>query len=74
MGKEQTEKEILINKRAELRQRLKDIEKDYRRGLDPDSEERAVQLENAEVLEGIAKAVSEELAQIDERLAELERG
>ena len=57
MDKEQTEKETLINKRNELRQRLEDIESDYRRGLDPDSGERAVQLENAEVLEGIAKAL-----------------
>jgi len=71
MDKEQTEKEALINKRNELRQRLEDIEKDYRRGLDPDSGERAVQLENAEVLDGIAKAVSEELEQIEEQLAEL---
>ena len=68
MDKEQTEKETLINKRNELRQRLEDIESDYRRGLDPDSGERAVQLENAEVLEGIAKAVAEELEKIEERL------
>lgn len=71
MDKEQTEKEALVNKRNELRQRLEDIEKDYRRGLDPDSGERAVQLENAEVLEGIAKAVAEELEKIEERLLEL---
>ncbi len=71
MDKKQTEKETLINKRNELRQRLEDIESDYRRGLDPDSGERAVQLENAEVLEGIAKAVAEELEKIEERLLEL---
>ena len=71
MDKEQTEKETLINKRNELRQRLVDIESDYRRGLDPDSGERAVQLENAEVLDGIAKAVAEELEKIEERLLAL---
>ncbi|MCK5092501.1 MAG: DUF5320 domain-containing protein [Gammaproteobacteria bacterium] len=71
MDKEQAEKETLVNKRNELRQKLEDIEKDYRRGLDPDSGERAVQLENAEVLEGIAKAVAEELERIEEQLAEL---
>jgi RNA polymerase-binding transcription factor DksA len=67
----QTDKEKLIVKRNELREKLESIEKDYRRGLDPDSEERAVQLENAEVLDGIAKAASEELARIEEELARL---
>ena len=71
MDKEQTEKDALISKRNELRQRLEDIEKDYRRGLEPDSGERAIQLENAEVLEGIAKSVAEELERIEEQLAEL---
>jgi len=61
----------LTEKREELRQRLNDIENDYKQGLDPDSEERAVQLENAEVLEGIAKAASEELQKIEEQLAAL---
>jgi len=59
-------------KRDELRKRLDAIEADYRRGLDADSEERAVQLENAEVLDGIAKATSEELQRIENQLAELE--
>ena len=63
------DKSQLIAKRDELRARLKSIEEDYRRGLDADSEERAVQLENAEVLAGIAKAISEELRQIEEQLA-----
>ena len=67
----QDEISSLIAKRDELRQRISDIEKDYRQGLDPDSEERAVQLENAEVLDGIAKAASEELERIEAKLAEL---
>lgn len=71
MTEKQTDKEKLIVKRNELREKLESIEKDYRRGLDPDSEERAVQLENAEVLDGIAKAASEELARIEEELARL---
>lgn len=66
------EKEQLINKRNELRLRLESIEKDYRQGLDSDSEEQAVQLENAEVLEAIAKSTSEELQRIEERLNELD--
>ncbi len=65
------EKEQLLKKRDELRARLDSIEKDYRQGLDPDSEEQAVQLENAEVLEGIAKSASEELQRIEKKLAEL---
>ena len=66
------EKEQLIAKRDELRSRLDAIESDYRKGLDADSEERAVQLENAEVLEGIAKSTSEELQAIEAKIAELD--
>lgn len=63
--------EALTAKRDELRKRLEKIESDYRQGLDADAEEQAIQLENAEVLEGIAKATAEELAKIEEQLAEL---
>ena len=65
-------KQELIARRDELRERLNAIEQDYRRGLDPDFEEQAVQLENAEVLAGIAKAAAEELAQIEQQLVTLE--
>ena len=61
----------LIEKRDELRSRLDSIENDYKQGLDPDSQERAVQLENAEVLDAIAKSTSEELQRIEEKLASL---
>ena len=64
------DKEQLLKKRDELCQRLEEIEKDYRQGLDPDSEEQAIQLENAEVLEGIAKSTSEQLQEIEKQLAE----
>jgi len=64
------DKEQLLKKRDELRQRLDQIEKDYRQGLDADSEEQAIQLANAEVLEGIAKATSEQLQAIEKQLAE----
>jgi len=66
-----SEKENLIRKRDELLARLNAIKADYQRGLDPDSEERAQQLENAEVLEGIQKATSEELDLIEKKLADL---
>mgnify|MGYP001815201615 CR=1 FL=1 len=65
------EKQRLIEKRDELRARLESIEKDYRQGLDSDSGERAIQLENAEVLEGIAKSTAEELQRIEEQLSQL---
>jgi len=72
-----TEKDIdqeiaeLTQRRDELRTRLESIEQDYRAGLPADTEEQAVQLENAEVLAGIAKATAEELARIEARLEEL---
>ena len=71
MDDKQNEVSSLTAKRDELRQRLSDIEKDYKQGLDPNSTERAIQLENAEVLDGIAKAASDELEQIEAKLAAL---
>lgn len=61
----------LTQKRDALRARLVAIEKDYRAGLSADSEEQAIQLENEEVLAGIAKATADELARIEARLEEL---
>jgi chromosome segregation ATPase len=70
---DQLEQEIaqLRRRRDELRTRLASIEADYRAGLSADSEEQAIQLENAEVLAGIAKATADELARVEARLAEL---
>jgi hypothetical protein len=65
------EKTKLIQQRDALRARLQKIESDYRQGLEADSEERAIQLENAEVQAGIAKSTAEELARVERRLAEL---
>jgi RNA polymerase-binding transcription factor DksA len=65
------ERTQLISKRDELRARIDKIEADYRNGLDADSEEQAQQLANAEVLEGIAKAASEELQRIEKLLEEM---
>lgn len=65
------EQQKLIEKRDELRQRLIAIEKDYQRGLDPDPEEQAIELENAEVLNAIAKSVAEELRLIEQQLDEI---
>lgn len=67
----ENEKQQLIEKRDALRSRLISIEEDYRRGLDADSDEQAIQLENAEVLDAIAKSTAEELKRIEQRLDEL---
>jgi RNA polymerase-binding transcription factor DksA len=67
----ESEKSRLLEKRDELRARLEAIRKDVRRGLEADFEERAIQLENDEVLAGIAKATAAELESIEERLARL---
>jgi len=70
MKKKDEQMEALKSKRNELIDRLDQIKKDYKQGLDADSEERAVQLENAEVLEGIAQATRDELDRIERELAE----
>lgn len=68
-----TDEAELIQRRAVLGQRLDAIDVDARRGLSPDSEERAVELENAEVLNEIARVAREELAVIDARIDHLRR-
>lgn len=67
----EAERARLLAQRAALLERLEAINRDYRRGLDADWEEQALQLENAEVLEGIARAARNELERIERRLAEL---
>ena len=66
-----THRKQLLEKRDKLRARLEAIESDYRSGLDADSEEQATQLENAEVLAGIAKVAAEELRKIEKQLEDL---
>lgn len=67
-----TDVQSLIKKRDELAARLEAIKADYRRGLNADSEEQAIELENVEVLDGIARATAEELERIEKLLAELD--
>ena len=66
-----TERQKLIEKRDELRARLIAIEKDYKRGLDADPDEQSIELENAEVLDAIAKSTAEELRLVEQQLADL---
>jgi len=65
-------KEELLKKRKELMDRVDAIRADYRRGLDADSEERAVQLENRDTLQEIERVSLEEIARIDEKLRSMD--
>ncbi len=64
--------EDLQAKKQELEKRIKAIEKDLKSGLDPDSEEQAVQLENYEVLLEILRNSEDELNTINKKIYELE--
>jgi hypothetical protein len=66
--------EALTQKRDELMTRLADIRRDLRGGLDADSEEQAIQLENLEVLQEIARVAEEELGQVNQQISSLEEG
>ena len=63
----------LLARREELVKRLNSIRADLGRGLEADAEEQAIQLENLEVLQEIARLAETELAAIDAELAELPR-
>ena len=56
---------------AELNQRLQAIRQDYANGFEADSEERAQQLENEEVLAEIRRVAQEDLAKVAHQLAEV---
>ena len=73
MSKQSTAEQIshLEAERNRLQDRLAAIQADYQQGLEADSEERAQQLENAEVLEAISRSTTEELRQVEQRLAAL---
>ncbi len=66
--------EELTQKRDELTTRLADIRKDLRSGLDANSEEQAIQLENLEVLQEIARVAADELSQVNQEISALEEG
>ena len=71
LSAKQSEIDDLKEQRSKLRQKLAAIEADYRKGLVPDSDDRAIELENADVLEEIARTVANELESIEKRLSEL---
>ena len=61
----------LETRRAELKGRLKAIHRDLGRGLEKDYEEQALQLENLEVLQEIARIAEAELRKVELELADL---
>jgi len=61
----------LLEKQKMLRERLEAIKRDIGRGLDRDSGEQALQLENAEVLDEIGRVTTKELESITSELARL---
>jgi RNA polymerase-binding transcription factor DksA len=63
--------EELKARKSELEARIDAIRNDLKSGLDPDSEEQAVQLENYEVLMGLLKNAENELGDINEQLMQL---
>ncbi len=65
------DKAALINKRDDLTARIDSINKDFRRGLDRDLSEQAIQLENAEVLQEILRVSTDELARVKAQLIRL---
>lgn len=61
----------LINKRKELEERLDKIQKDIAHGYSADSEERAIEMENTDVLLEIARVTEEELESINKKLQQI---
>jgi RNA polymerase-binding transcription factor DksA len=66
-------REELMQSRDELLKRLEAISKDLRGGLDADSKEQAIQLENMQVLQEIARVTQENLQQINQQIAALRK-
>ena len=65
---------ILLDWRAQLQQRLHDIENELDQPTDPDVEERATEREGDEVLEGVGQAGLNELRAIEAALERIEDG
>lgn len=71
MNEQPSDIEQLHKRRDELKSRLEAIHRDLGRGLEKDYEEQAIQLENLEVLQEIARVAEAELQQVELKLARL---
>lgn len=70
-------REKLLNRDAELRERVRRVQEDLRRQVTPlprDAPDAAVVMENDEILEAVAESANAELSQIGIALARLEAG
>jgi RNA polymerase-binding transcription factor DksA len=61
----------LLTKQHQLIERVTAIKLDFEKGLDPDLEEQAIQLENYEVLQRLLEQANLELDKIDEQLKKM---
>ena len=73
MSNDEQELDALIERRDALSAKLAAIRRDVARGLDADSGERAVELENADVLDEIARVTCRQLDAIEEQIARARR-
>lgn len=64
----------LEQQKAELMTRVDKIKADVGRGLEADSKEQAAQLENQEVLDGLANEATDEIAKISAALTRMDEG
>jgi DnaK suppressor protein len=70
-------KQLLTSRRNALAERHARVSRDLQRGNDPlvgDWSDRAIQLQNDEILQAIEDAARDELAAVDEALLRLEQG
>lgn len=77
MQEQETIRERLMARRAELAQRLERINQDVRhvsKPLETDFEEQVVERENDEVLDALSKTLRAELARIESALGRLDSG
>lgn len=65
---------ILVQKKEELDSRLTRITSNVRRGLETDSEERATQLEDNEVVDALGNEAREEIDKISAALRRMDSG
>lgn len=74
MKSDQRTREQLIKRRDEINAQLTRTEKDLRIELDRDPEEQALQIEQDEVSITMESNLRKELAQIEDRLEEMDKG
>lgn len=67
-------RKMLLEKRQEIGARVEKIRKDYANPLNRDSEEQAVELENAAVLRELFREGAAELDLIDQALMRIDQG